>query len=158
MMKKSYDGTLLKVMFVFWLAVNGCAGPGKRLEPPRISLVHLEVQEAKIFETIFQIELRVLNTNAVPLAVKGVDCTVDINDKEFAQGVSDVHVDVPAHGTAIVPMTVYSSLVNMVQGVAGLQNESSLRYHIKGRLRVSGGFMMPSKIPFDTKGEIALER
>jgi LEA14-like dessication related protein len=136
----------------------GCAGFGKRLESPQISLVHMEVQEAKWLETVLRIELRVFNTNDVPLTVRGIDCTMEVNGKDFAQGVSDASVTIPAHGTAVVPVAVYSSIANMVLGVLRLQEKETLQYKMKGRLRLKGGFMMPSLIPFDTEGEISLKK
>jgi len=136
----------------------GCAGLGKRLEPPRVSLVHLEVAEAKLFETVFHIELRVFNTNSIALAVKGVDCKLVVNGEEFAQGVSDAEVQIPAYGTAKIPMVVYSALMDMVKGVLGAQAQEKLKYRISGRLRLEGGALVPSLIPFSTDGELALGR
>ena len=155
-MKKKTSAGFVWSVLVMTAVLWACAGPGKRLETPRISLVHMEVKEAKLFETVFEIELRVFNTNPVPLKVNGVDCTLEVNGKEFAQGVSDAQVEIPANGTATVPMTVYSSLVNVVQSVVGLQEKETLQYKMAGRLQVEGGFMMPSVIPFDTKGEVSL--
>jgi LEA14-like dessication related protein len=138
--------------------LSGCAGFGKRLESPQISLVNMEVQEAKWLETVFRIELRVFNTNDVPLTVRGVDCTLEVNGKDFARGVSDASVVIPAHGTAVVPVAVYSSIANMVVGVLRLQEKETLQYKMKGRLRLEGGFMTPSLIPFDTEGEVLLKK
>ena len=135
----------------------GCASPGKRLESPRIALAHIEVQESRIFETVLKIDLRVFNTNQVPLKVKGLDCDLELNGKRFAQGVSDVTIHIPAQGTAVIPVTVYSSLVDMARGLFKAQEEERLKYKIKGRLRLEGGFMVPSLIPFSSDGQISLK-
>ncbi len=60
---------LCLVLFFF----SGCAGFGKRLEPPRIALANIQVKEVKILESVFQIDLRIFNTNEVPLDVKGIE-------------------------------------------------------------------------------------
>jgi LEA14-like dessication related protein len=146
----------LVAAFILATRLAGCAGLGKRLESPRVSLVHLEVAEAKLFETVFHIELRVLNTNSIPLAVKGVDCKLVVNGEDFAQGVSDAQVEIPAYGTAKIPMVVYSALMDMVKGVLGAQAQENLKYRISGRLRLEGGALVPSVIPFSTDGELAL--
>jgi LEA14-like dessication related protein len=158
-MRWPFGGGRIGIVLALYIAifVLACAGPGKRLESPRISLAHLEVQEAQVFETVFQIALRVFNTNDVPLEVKGIDCSLELNGKDFAHGVSDVNVLIPAHGTERIPMTVYSSLVDMARGLLRAQSEEKLKYKIKGRLRLEGGFMVPSTIPFSTEGEISLK-
>ena len=95
------------------LTVSGCAGLGKTLEPPRINLANITVQEMQGFESVFQIELRIFNTNDVPLDIKGLDCELEINDRHFASGVSDTTTKIPSYGTAKIPIVVYSSVIEM---------------------------------------------
>jgi LEA14-like dessication related protein len=156
---RSRIGSWPAVVFSLWITMSflGCAGPGKRLESPRITLAHIEVQESKIFETILQIQLRVFNTNPVPLDVNGLDCDLELNGKRFAQGVSDVAIHIPAQGTAVIPMTVYSSVVDMARGFLKAHAEERFHYKIKGRLRLEGGFMVPSVMPFTAEGQMSLK-
>ena len=44
------------------------------LETPRISISHIEVQKIEFFETVFKVQLRVYNTNDIPLKIKGLEC------------------------------------------------------------------------------------
>ena len=76
------------------LFLVGCAGPGKKLAPPRITLTNIKVQEIKVFESVFQIELRVVNPNDVAIDIKGLDCELELNDKHFASGVSNKKIKV----------------------------------------------------------------
>jgi LEA14-like dessication related protein len=117
----------------------------------------MEVLEAQLFETVFRIDLRVFNTNAVALNVNGIDCSLELNGKDFARGVSDAQVHIPANGTEKIPMTVYSSLVDMARGLLRAQADEKLHYKITGRLHVEGGFMVPSVIPFTSDGEVSLQ-
>jgi LEA14-like dessication related protein len=70
-MKITIPKTLAITISVSTLLLVGCTGVGKRLEPPRISLANIQVQEFTGFETVFQIKLRVFNSNDVDLNVKG---------------------------------------------------------------------------------------
>ncbi len=81
--------------------LGGCAGLGKPLETPRISLANIQVQESKGLETAFLVHLRVMNPNDVDLDIRGVDCDLEINDKPFAYGISNTAVTVPAFGSAL---------------------------------------------------------
>ncbi len=138
-------------------AFSGCAGLGKRLETPKVNLVDIRVLEVKAFESVLQIEIRVLNPNDVPLEIKGVNCDLEVNNSNLASGVSDAKRTIPAYGTSTIPMKVYSSVVDILRGVLGLQDTDKLRYRLKGKLRVEGGFMLPSVIPFESKGAFSFK-
>ena len=77
-MNKSILKTTIIAIFVAYLAISGCAGVGKQLDPPRISLANIRVQEVTGLETAFQIQLRVFNANDVDLNVKGIKAELEI--------------------------------------------------------------------------------
>jgi LEA14-like dessication related protein len=139
------------------LILVGCAGLGKTLDPPRINLSNVQFQESKALETVLQIELRVFNTNEVPIKVKGLDCDLELNGKRFATGVSSVDTEIPAFGTTTVPVTLYSSVVDLFRGIIGLQKKEKLKFGVSGRLHLEGGFLIPSTYPFRAEEELALE-
>ena len=139
------------------LILVGCAGLGKTLEPPRINLSNVQFQESKALETVLQIELRVFNTNEVPIKVKGLDCDLELNGKRFATGVSSVDTEIPAFGTTTVPVTLYSSVVDLFRGIIGLQKKEKLKFGVSGRLHLEGGFLIPTIYPFRAEEELALE-
>jgi LEA14-like dessication related protein len=137
------------------LIIFGCAGVGKRLEPPRVKMANIRPESFNLLETIFEIQLRVFNTNDTPLHIKGVESEIEINGKPFAFGVSESDVAVPAYGTALLPLRVYSSVFDIIKSAVGLPNQDQLNYHIKGKLRL-GGSAFPSTLPFESEGQISL--
>jgi LEA14-like dessication related protein len=139
------------------LTLAGCAGIGKPLETPRISLANIQMQESKGLETTFLVHLRVMNPNDVDLDIKGVDCDLEINGKPFAYGLSNAQVNVPAFGSETVPVTVYSSVLDIVKGLLGLPQREDLSYQLKGKVRLSGGGLMPSALPFDAQGSLSIK-
>jgi LEA14-like dessication related protein len=139
------------------LSLVGCAGLGKSLEPPRINLSNVQFQESNALETVLQIELRVFNTNDVPIKVRGLDCDLELNGTSFAKGVSSVDKEIPAFGTTTVPVTLYSSVVDLFRGMVGLQRKEKLKFGVSGRLHLEGGFPTPTVIPFKAEEELALE-
>lgn len=141
----------------FLFLLGGCAGFGKTLEPPRINLSNVQFEESKALETVLQIELRVFNTNDVPIKVRGLDCDLELNGRSFAKGVSSVDKEIPAFGTTIVPVTLYSSVVDIFRGIIGLQKKEKLKFGVSGRLHLEGGFLLPSTFPFKAEEELALE-
>ena len=137
------------------LIIFGCAGVGKRLEPPRVKMANIRPESFNLLETVFEVQLRVFNTNDTPLHIKGVESEIEINGKPFAFGVSESDVTVPAYGTALLPLRVYSSVFDIIKSAVGLQNQDQLNYHIKGKLRL-GGSAFPSTLPFESDGQISL--
>jgi LEA14-like dessication related protein len=133
----------------------GCAGMGQRMEPPQVKLASLRVEEFSALETVFQIHLRVFNTNETALQIKGVQCELEINGQPFAMGVSDVEVEIPSYGTQLVPLRVYTSLFDIIKSAQGMQNQDQLKYHIKGKVRLGAG-VFPSTLGFDSEGNISL--
>ena len=147
-----------KILIPFILlvtAIYGCAGVGQRLEPPRVKMANIRPESFNVLETVFEVQLRVFNTNDTALQIKGVECKIDLNGKEFAIGVAASDVEVPAYGTALLPVRVYSSVFDIIKSAVGLQNQDRLQYRIKGKLRL-GGSAFPSMLPFESDGHISL--
>ena len=140
---------------LFLFAMAGCAGLGQRLEPPQVKLATIRVEEFSVLETVFEIHLRVFNTNDTALQIKGLQCELEINGQPFAMGVSDADVAIPSYGTQLVPLRAYASLFDIIKSVQGMQNQDQLKYHLKGKVRLgAGGF--PALLPFESEGNISL--
>jgi len=150
---KLHKGAISAVAILIYIA--GCAGMGQRLEPPRVKLATIRVQDFNVLETVFDVQLRVFNTNETPIHIRGVESEIEINGKAFALGVSKSDVEVPAYGTALLPLRVYSSVFDIIKSAAGLHNQEQLRYHIKGKLRL-GASTFPGVLPFESEGNISL--
>jgi LEA14-like dessication related protein len=133
----------------------GCAGVGKRLEPPTVKLADIRLNALNVIETVFDVQLRVFNTNDTALQIRGVECKIDLNGKEFAIGVSKSNVEVPSYGTALLALQVYSSVFDIIKHAAGLPSQNQLDYQIKGELRLRGS-TFPSILPFESEGRISL--
>ena len=139
-----------------YLALAGCAGVGKQLDPPRISLANIRVQEVTGLETAFQIQMRVFNANDVDLKVKGIKAELEINGQPFATGVSNTPAEIPSYGTELVTITVYSSVIKMFKSIYGLKESEALKYRLNGKLRVTAGNMLPTTLPFESEGQVTL--
>jgi LEA14-like dessication related protein len=135
----------------------GCAGLGKPLETPRISLSNIQMLEAGGMESAFLVQLRVQNPNEVDLDIRGVDCDVEINGKPFAYGMSNSPVRIPAFGSDTVPVKVYTSVIDIFRGLLNLQGREDLSYQVKGRVRMSGGAFLPASLPFESQGTISVK-
>jgi LEA14-like dessication related protein len=132
------------------LALGGCAHLGTGLEPPRISLADITIQQSRGLESAFLVTLRVVNPNDVVLDVQAVTLDLEINDTPFATGASPSAVSIPAFGSELLSLQAHSSVIHMVRGMIGIHQSGQLTYRAKGRLRLGG--MAPPLVPFDASG------
>lgn len=139
------------------LLMAGCAGVGQTLEAPRVTLANILVKEIRVLETAFLVELRVYNTNDRAIRVRGLVCDLELMGQHFGTGVSDADVEVPAFDSAIFPVTVYTSMLDLVSAIRNLPSRKEIHYKLTGSLKVEGGFLVPSSLPIRSEGKIALE-
>jgi len=141
--------------FLVLLAVllSGCAGPGAYREPPRVSLVSIQPKEMGVLEQRYGLQLRMLNPNDTALPVAGMQYSLQINDREFAYGVSRQPVSIPAYGEAVLDVDVVSNLLSVLQQLqeANTGKQDSLRYRLSGSLSLENRL---GKLPFDYHGEL----
>jgi LEA14-like dessication related protein len=137
--------------------MTGCAGLGKPLESPRISLSNIQLLETSGMESAFLVHLRVQNPNEADLDIRGVDCDVEINGKPFAYGISNAPVRIPAFGSDTVPVKVYTSVIDIFRSLLNLPGREDLSYQVKGKVRMAGGGLIPSSLPFDSQGTISVK-
>ena len=142
---------LWPVICLFLLA--GCAGLGVRSEPPRVTLVNLEPVSVTLWEQKYRIQLRVQNPNPDPLAIRGMHYSLELNGKDFLDGVSAQTVVVPAFSDQVIDSEGVTSLFGYLRQIQALQRGEveSLRYRVSGRISLQDGFI---GLPFDYAGEL----
>ncbi|MCL2789500.1 MAG: LEA type 2 family protein [Desulfobulbus sp.] len=152
------------LIFCSLLLLNGCAKMYGFKEEPKISVADIRIQEVKAMEGVFVITLRVLNPNDIPLDIHGINCDLEINGRHFASGISSSNQTVAAFGTALLPVEVYASVLDMVASVADLlhtagklpANDKPVPYTLQGIVRVGiHGFQ--KDVPFNSSGELSLK-
>ena len=142
---------------IIWLLLTGllsaCASINPYTETPRVSLVSIEPKDMTLLEQRFAIRLRVMNPNDAALPVTGLSYALEINEREFAYGVSRQAVDIPAFGEALLDVDVVSNLLNVMQQLQKMGNEShdKLAYRLTGKISLAN---RPTGIPFEHGGEL----
>lgn len=135
-----------------WL-ISGCAGVNSRVEPPKVHFAGIQLREISGFESMFQVDLRVINGNPTPLAIKGITCDLTVNQKRFASGVSGENRKIPAYGTEVVSINLYSSMIDVFKGVLTMNKKDAMDYVLAGKVQLGGG-VRPSTFPFRMSGTL----
>ena len=138
--------------------VCGCAGLGKRLNEPRISLTRIRVQEVGLLESVLHITLRVVNPNDVALSLKGADCELSLKGQSVAHGVTNEAISIPALGSKQLTVEAYTSMVGITRTVLSTLRQSEperqMAYSLEGRLHL-GGRSFINTLPFSMEGKLS---
>ena len=138
------------------LCLTACATVPSDIEPPKISIVNIAPKDVAVFEQQFDVQLRIQNPNNQELEINGLRFDLELNDKEFGNGMSGQQVKVPRFGSEVVNVEVITSLSSFLRQFQDLNKSGvgKLRYRLKGTAFV----LSPSsfKLPFDEKGEVDL--
>lgn len=163
-MKTIRPSAIFGILFSVFL-FSGCAGVLTNYEPPQVSLADLRVQEIKPLETSFLIQLRVANPNDSSLEITGLSCDLELDNTHFASGLQGERRSIAPYSSALVPVEVHASMLNMVSSVLQwLQTadqpgagKEGITYGLTGHVRISNG-TVSHKLPFESTGELNLQQ
>jgi len=136
-------------------ALSGCAGLFRAMEHPRINIANITAREVKVFEQVFDLELRIQNPNDSPLEINGLVFEIELNDKRFATGLANQQVTVDRFSSTVIHVQAVTTLWGLLRQIAQYQQTRTPRvtYRIKGAI-YSGS---PSiRLPFDDSGEFTI--
>ena len=141
------------VVLMLVVLTAGCAGLGKKMEQPRVTLAGLTVVDFQLFEQRYGLTLRVQNPNDFELPVRGLSYRLEINDREFAHGVSRPSVTIPPFGEELIQVEMVSNILSIFEQLRDLEGGSpdTLRYRLSGKVSLGGGLL---GVPFEHKGEL----
>jgi LEA14-like dessication related protein len=137
------------------LLLFGCAALYQSMERPRINIANVMPRDIKLFEQVFDLELRIQNPNDRPLEVNGLAFELELNDKRFATGVSNQSLVIDRLSSDVIHVEAITTLVGFLRQVAEYQQTQNPRvtYRIKGSI-YSGS--AGTKVHFDDSGEIKI--
>lgn len=158
---KAFDRTAPRLVWMLaaLLAIASCAGPGRLFEKPRVSIAKIHIEKMGFPEQSYRVDVRVANPNSVSLMIEGVEGTLEVDGRTFAQGVSTVATRIPARGEAIVPLALTAKLSDVMTLLKRfLQGGGEeLPYMIRGNIRLAESFFLPDTIPFSSHGTFSLQ-
>ena len=143
------------LMVGIFFAACATAPPG--IEAPKISIANIAPKDFALFEQRFDVQLRIANPNEKELGLNGMRFDIDLNEKEFANGMTGETVVIPRFGSQVVNVEVITGISSFLRQIQDLNKTGAggkITYRIKGTAFVEspGTF----KLPFDEKGEVDL--
>ena len=138
------------------LLVAACSTMPKEYEMLRVHIADMTPKDMAVFEQRFDVKLRIQNPNDVEFGINGLRFDLELNERQFANGMSGQRITVPRLGSALVNVDVFTTLASFLRQFQKMSGETApkVRYRLKGTafVEVPGTF----KAPFDETGEIGL--
>jgi LEA14-like dessication related protein len=145
----------LTIMLLLVLMLSACASMAPKQERVRVTIVDIRPLESTLMEQRFVIKLRLQNRSKAPLAIDGMSFDLELNDRDFASGVSNEAITAPAFGEALIEVKVSSTLFGVIRQLQTLQEREPRPF----RYRISGNLSSPNSLfglTFSERGEIDL--
>lgn len=138
------------------LALASCSTMPRDFEAPRVHITDMTAKEMAIFEQRFDVKLRIQNPNDTALSINGLRFEIELNEREFANGMSGQRFAVPRFGSEVVDVEVFTTLASFLRQIRELSGGGAqkVRYRLKGTAFVDSPRIF--KAPFDEEGEIDL--
>ena len=154
MIRRCVRYSLLAVSTIMLAAA--CSTMPREFEMLRVNISDMTAKDVAVFEQRFDVKLRIQNPNDSDFSINGLRFDIDLNDREFANGMSGQRVIVPRFGSEVVDVEVFTTLGSFLRQLQSLNADGprKVRYRLKGTAFVDspGSF----KAPFDEKGEVDL--
>ncbi len=142
-------------VFLFLLVLSGCASIAPQPDQFKVNISSMRMLESTLMEQRFQVSLRVMNRGREAVSIDGMSFDIELNGKDFASGVSNEKVTIPAFSEGIVSVNVTSTIFGIIRQLHGMQQDKAKTFHyqISGSIYPSNSLL---SIPFKEEGEIDL--
>jgi LEA14-like dessication related protein len=132
----------------------GCAAMLPKLEAPSLTVTAIEFAGGSMEQQQMHLTLHVVNPNAREIAIRGIDCSFEVEGQPFAHGSTEAAFTLPASGETDFALNVTANLNSALLALAGGFGHHTVDYHLYGQVHLGGGFVRT--IPFDQKGRVRL--
>jgi LEA14-like dessication related protein len=137
------------------LLLIGCASMLPKLDAPRLSIVRVELQSGgNMQQQPIQLTLHAVNPNDRAIAIRSIDCKLEMDGMAFAQGTTVEGFSLPAKGEVDFDVNVVANFNSALLALAGGLGRNSVGYRIYGEVHLKGSWL--HAIPFDQKGRVKL--
>lgn len=143
----------IALLLVLCSLLNACALLTADLKAPRVSLVNIKPVQVGLLEQRFKLLLRVKNPNSVELPIRGMQYRLRLADNDFAQGVSEQQIDVPAGGESQFDVDMKTDLSKILRHLQTLR-KGAVPYRLDGDVALATQAL---KLPFAYEGKIQLK-
>lgn len=136
------------------LLVAGCTTIDD-VRQPTVSLVDLAIGRPGLLNQELVLTLRVGNPNDFAIPLEGLALTLEVNGREFAEGLSDQSVSLPRLGYAEVTVHATAGTLDILRELIALGEKDRIDYRISGTAYV-GTPIGRRAVPYERDGALSI--
>lgn len=143
------------IYLVLIMVLFGCAGLDTKPEDFKVNISTMQMLESTLMEQRFLVTLRIMNRSKEDFIIEGMSFDIELNDRDFASGVTNEQVKLDRFSETVVSVTVTSTIFGIIRQINGLQQQKSkaFKYNLSGHIYTKRGLL---GVPFSENGEINL--
>ncbi len=145
----------LTLLFIFLL--SACASLQPHFESPTVKLINIKPLSSKGLEQRFEIDLRIVNPNAIDLNLAGMSYAVELDGYKVMTGVSDNKANIKAFGDTEVTVQASVSLFKGIALIASLINKNTPTVSYKITNKLNTGIPIIGAITLTDSGVLDLD-
>ncbi len=131
-----------------------CAAMLPKLEPPQLTVTRIALLGGDLQRQQLHLTLHAVNPNTRAIAVRSIECNLELAGQSLASGQTDAAFTLPAAGETDFGLNVAANLASALTALLGGIGHSTVDYRLYGEVHLSGGLVR--NIPFDQKGRVRL--
>ncbi len=148
--------SLTALVLIELLTLSGCA-VSSHLQPPKISIVSVDMVSADVFSQRFRVHIHINNPNTLALSVKNIEYELFLQGDSFADGNTEQPFVIPALGESDFDTVINTHFTSSLMRLLGKLNDrdgNKVQYNYVGKVHLSKGLMRT--IPFSEQGVVDL--
>ena len=142
----SFGRTVSASLCATLIALLAACTTAQKLEPPKVSIVRLQVVSADVWVQRLKVRLQLHNPNDRDLPVTAVEYTIEIAGQNVASGSYAESFVVPAHGDAEFDTNVTANLASALLRLLTHVPSTLVPYRLAGKVTLAEGL---GRIPFE---------
>jgi LEA14-like dessication related protein len=136
------------------MMLSGCASLLPKLQPPQLTVTGIVLGGGNLQQQQLQVRLHASNPNERAIAIRGIECHLDLSGRPFAQGTTDAAFTLPALGETDFTLDVTADIGAAMTALAGSLGHSSVDYRLYGQVHLASGIVRT--VPFSQNGRVRL--
>ncbi len=143
------------ISFFLFIILSACAGLDIKPEQFKINISSMQILESSLMEQQYRVRLRIMNRSKNTFNIDGMSFDIELNDRDFASGVSNEAFKLDPLSEIVVNVTITGTIFGLIRQMNSLQklNSKPFKYELSGRIYTRSSLF---GIPFKEKGEINL--
>src|SRR5579885_2649424 len=97
--------------------LTACATMPREFEVLRVHIADMAAKDVAIFDQRFDVKLRIQNPNDSDFIINGLRFDIELNERQFANGMSGQRITVPRLGSEVVDVEVFTTLASFLRQV-----------------------------------------